>query len=111
MHLPFRSGLPIFYRCVSAACSHSFSSRSLSFRRPPFALPIGPAAPNCDLEVLPDLALPIYVTASGEARIYFDIPLDASLAGAIVDSQWWILDPAANALGLAASQRGTAIVE
>lgn len=79
--------------------------------RPPFELPLGPAAPNCSLEVLPDLALPIYVTASGEARIYFDIPLDASLAGAIIDSQWWILDPAANALGIAASQRGTAIVE
>jgi hypothetical protein len=76
-----------------------------------FALPLGAGAPGCALEVLPDLALPAYVPSSGEITLYIGIPVDASLAGGMIDTQWWLLDPQANALGLAASQRGTVIVE
>jgi hypothetical protein len=76
-----------------------------------FALPLGPEAPGCALEVLPDLSLPAFVPASGELTLYFGIPVDPSLAGGVIDTQWWSIDPAANSLGLAASQRGTVIVE
>jgi hypothetical protein len=76
-----------------------------------FAFPLGPEAPGCALEVLPDLILPALVPASGEATILFAVPNEPALAGGIVDTQWWLTDPGANALGLAASQRGTVIIE
>ncbi|MBL8896353.1 MAG: hypothetical protein JNM84_01940 [Planctomycetes bacterium] len=76
-----------------------------------FELSLGPGAPGCALEVLPDLPVSAFVPASGEITLYFGIPVDPSLAGGVIDTQWWSLDPAANALGLAASQRGTVIVE
>ncbi|MBK9388061.1 MAG: hypothetical protein IPN34_24855 [Planctomycetes bacterium] len=76
-----------------------------------FALPLGPEAPGCALEVLPDLSLPAFVPASGEITLYFSIPVDPSLAGGVIDTQWWSIDLAANTLGVAASQRGTVIVE
>lgn len=78
---------------------------------PVFALPLDGLGLNCALEVMPDLALPAVIAAGGEGTLFFSVPVDPSIGGAIVDTQWWVFDPGANALGLAASQRGTVILE
>jgi hypothetical protein len=68
-------------------------------------------APACALGLNP-LATQFAVTNSaGNASTGFVIPGDPTLRGAALDSQWIVLDPPNNALGITTSQVGTLVVE
>ena len=65
----------------------------------PFALdPFG--APGCWLAVSVDTSLLTLADATGFAQIILAVPSDAQLVGGTLYSQWAVLNPAANPLGI-----------
>src|SRR5262249_43497861 len=63
----------------------------------------GVAAPDCFLLVDPAVTVTSLTDAEGCAHQPVAVPLLPSLAGTSVYAQWFVLDPAANAFGLANS--------
>jgi leucyl aminopeptidase len=62
-----------------------------------------PGAPGCSLLVSTDRFDQVVASPGGSGRIALPIPNDASLIGLDVFHQWIVVDPAANAFGLAVS--------
>lgn len=68
-----------------------------------FPLPINLAllgAPGCLVLTDPLLGVPLTLDAQGSTTLAFDIPSDPALVGQSFYSQFWLVDLAANALGL-----------
>ncbi len=81
-------------------------SQHIWFGNPlPFNLgPLG--APLCGLQCAFVQAIPATVDAQGKAQMQMTLPPTRSLAGQVFCNQWLVLDPAANAMGIAVSGRG-----
>src|SRR5690606_9316970 len=88
-----------------AALVHGGSDASWSGVPLPFDLgALG--APGCALHCRPDVLLPAIVGPAGQATVRIAIPADPNFTGAEFFAQFLVLDPTANALGLAATAGG-----
>lgn len=67
---------------------------------PPLLLP---STPNCYLHVVPVVTVALLANASGIAGLCFANVINPGLTGVVFHSQWAILDPGANPLGLVSS--------
>ncbi len=68
-------------------------------------------APACALGLNPFATLLAVTNSAGSASVGAPIPGDPALRGLALDSQWLVLDPPNNALGITTSQVGTSVVE
>lgn len=67
-------------------------------------------APGCNVLAAPQSIQLVNVNAAGHGRGFFDVPMNFSLLGLPFYNQFLVVDPAANALGFAASNGGMGVI-
>jgi hypothetical protein len=75
----------------------------------PLPLPL-PGAPGCDLLVAADVLEVAITNIAGFTQSPIAVPNQPALAGAELFHQWFVLDQAANAIGVVASNAGRALI-
>lgn len=86
-------------------------SRTLAAGTLPLPFDLAPfGAPGCRLEVDPLSVQLLFANASGDASWPLSLPYQPAVLGLMFHQQGMVLDPAANALGLTASNSGSGLV-
>lgn len=92
-----------------AILSHGLSAQSWGGLALPFDL-AALGAPGCKILADTFLWVPLPIGANGQGEVVYPVPADPSLTGTVFYNQGLILDPGANALGLAVTNGGRALI-
>jgi hypothetical protein len=97
------SAPPSTFAVLASGLSDQFSQGQ------PLPLAI-PGAPNCDLLVSAEVLEATTTNVAGVAQRPITVPNQGSLLGLEIFHQWYLWDPAANALGFVSSDGGRALI-